>query len=180
MADARHFCPDCGSIDIQITRKFVLLSEEEDTGATADCPNCGWSGALSKAVGAVSSEQFWDFERVAEVLMRVVSKSAAGPFVQVMEFVGILPKRLGIKEYAKEVSFAGNDPAADPALLDGFKKYNAFVEQAQDGVVRAMLEAALTAGFAEAERWHRAHATFNNTPVHQVFEAEREFGGEKN
>lgn len=183
MADARHFCPDCGNIEIQVHRKFVLLSEEEDTGATASCSNCGWNGPLSKAVGAVSSEQFWDFRRVAEVLMRVVSKSAAGPFIQVMEFVGLLPKRLGIGEFAKMVAYEGADPALDTRLIDQFKKYNDFVEQAQDGVVRAMLEGALTSGFAEAEKWHRMHAASSDTAVHNIFNeegAEREFGGEKN
>lgn len=180
MAEARHFCPDCGNIDIQVTRKFVLLTEEEDTGATAACPNCSWEGPLSKAVGAVSSEQFWDFQRVAEVLLRVVSKSAAGPFVQVMEFVGLLPKRMGIVEYAKEAEYRGSDPASDTALLDQFKEYNRFVEQAQDSVVRAMLEGALTAGFAEAEKWHRSYSETTGTPVSPILDAEREFGGEKN
>lgn len=183
MAEARHFCPDCGNIEIQVERKFILLTEEEDTGATASCPNCGWSGSLSKAVGAVSSEQFWDFRRIADVLMRVVSKSAAGPFIQVMEFVGLLPKRVGLGEFAKMVSYEGADPALDPRLIDQFKKYNDFVEQAQDGVVRAMLEGALTSGFAEAEKWHRAHAASIDAPVHNVFNeenAERAFGGEKN
>lgn len=180
MAEARHFCPDCGNIEIQVHRKFVLLSEEEDTGATATCPNCGWEGPLSKAVGAVSSEQFWDFQRVAEVLMRVVSKSAAGPFIQVMEFVGLLPKRMGIVEYAKEVECRSSDPANDSALIDQFKEYNRLVEQAQDSVVRAMLEGALTSGFAEAEKWHRAHASATDTPVNPILDADREFGGEKN
>jgi predicted RNA-binding Zn-ribbon protein involved in translation (DUF1610 family) len=180
VAEARHFCPDCGNIEIQVNRKFVLLSEEEDTGATAACPNCGWSGPLSKAIGAVSSEQFWDFRRVAEVLMRVVSKSAAGPFVQVMEFVGLLPKRMGVVEYAKQAEYRGSDPSNDDALLGKFKEYNLLVEQAQDSVVRAMLEGALTFGFAEAEKWHRVHAAATNVPVSPILDTDREFGGEKN
>lgn len=162
--DARHFCPDCGGIDLQISRKYLLLAEAEDTGATARCPNCGWEGLLSKTVGAVSSEQFWDIERVGEVLLRVVSKHAAGPFIQVMEFTGLLPRR---QEHVEGE--------------DGRKciEHNEMVDEMRTQVVRAMLEGAITRGFEAAEQAHRSYADKMGTAVHDVLadSAPKSFGG---
>jgi hypothetical protein len=60
--------------------------------ALATCPNCDWTGKATDTVGVASSEDFWDIERVGEVLLRVISKHGAGPICQVFEFVGILEK----------------------------------------------------------------------------------------
>jgi predicted RNA-binding Zn-ribbon protein involved in translation (DUF1610 family) len=170
MAEARHFCPDCGGIDIQIQRKHILLSEAEDTGATAKCPNCGWEGPLSSTVGAVTSEQFWDIEKIGEVLVRVVSKHAAGPFVQVMEFVGLMQKPL-------------LELPADWTEAD-MRQHNELVASGREQVVKAMLAAAISAGFEEAEKVHRVYAVKMNVPVHPALGAsmddcqgERSFGG---
>jgi predicted RNA-binding Zn-ribbon protein involved in translation (DUF1610 family) len=184
MADARHFCPDCGGIDIQITRQFVLLAEAEDTGATAKCPNCGWEGPLSKTVGAVTAEQFWDIERVGEVLLRVVSKHAAGPFVQVMEFVGLIPTKKTLEEFADSIGYEKKaDLGADGDLKEKLAKYNEMVDSMREQVVKAMLAASITAGFEEAEKMHRLHAVKMNAPLHPMLreepkaKKEREFGG---
>ena len=161
--DARHFCPECGGIDLQVQRQYILLAEAEDTGASARCPNCGWEGPLSKTVGAVSSEQFWDIERVGEVLLRVVSKHAAGPFIQVMEFTGLLPRR---REPGDD-----KDEAARVA-------HNEIVDEMRTEVVRAMLSGAITGGFEAAERAHRAYAAKLGTEVHPALAEEpKSFGG---
>jgi hypothetical protein len=82
MAELTHSCPDCGSIDIEVSA----------IAGTAKCPNCDWEGDTSQTVGVASSEDFWDIERVGSVLLRVISKWGAGPMCQVFEFVGILDK----------------------------------------------------------------------------------------
>lgn len=82
MAEVHHSCPDCGSIDVEVS----VLSKE------ARCPNCEWKGSASSTVGVATSENFWTIERIGEVLLRVISKHGAGPMCQVFEFVGILDK----------------------------------------------------------------------------------------
>jgi predicted RNA-binding Zn-ribbon protein involved in translation (DUF1610 family) len=167
MVDARHFCPDCGGIDISVQRKHILISEAEDTGATASCPNCGWAGPLSKTVGAATTEQFWDINRVGDVLLRVVSKHAAGPFIQVMEFVGLLPKRLDL-DAPHELSYAER------------VKHNELVDQMRSEIVKAMLAASISSGFEVAERMHRIYAVKYNKPlasfVKEDHQNERVFG----
>lgn len=182
MADARHFCPDCGSIDLQITRQFILVPKEEDTGATAKCPNCGWEGPLSKTVGAVTSEKFWDIEGVGEVLLRVVSKHAAGPFIQVMEFVGLLPRKKTPQEFAVELGIIkegdlGNDLLGDEGFSTRFHAYNTMVDQMREQVVRAMLAASITAGFEEAEKVHRAFSARTGKQLHPLLQEERQHSG---
>ena len=157
MAEARHFCPDCGSIDLVIERKYVTMSAAEDTGATAKCPNCSWDGALSKTLGAVSAEQFWDIERVGDVLLRVVQKNAAGPMVQVLEFAGLLPR---LKQ-------APDEEVTAAMLAD----HNALAQQCRDIVMREVFEASITAGFAAAERAHRIYAVKMNMPLHPMLKA---------
>lgn len=176
MADARYFCPDCGSIDLEITEKSVIISPDAKEGH-AKCPNCGWEGSLKDTVGAVTSEQFWDFKRVGDVLMRVIARHAAGPFVQVMEFVGLLPKK-----YAT----APVNPDGSSWSAKDLQEHNELVDLARERILRAMLAACITAGFEEAERVHRVWATRMNRPLHQLFQSaepeqapkkDREFGG---
>lgn len=187
MADARHFCPDCGSIDLVIEDKLLVHvhPESEDTHR-AKCPNCGWEGPLGKTVGAVTTDQFWDIERVGEVLLRVVSKHAAGPFVQVMEFVGLLPRKMTLVDFAKSVGAVPPDhvgDVADDSVISSWRAHCDMVDKMREGVVKAMLAASITAGFEEAERVHRIHAVKMNAPLHPMLreeskaKKEREFGG---
>lgn len=84
MAELRHTCPDCGSIDVVVSKIAVA--------ADAHCPNCDWNGPGSETIGVASREQFWDIERVGAVLLRVISRWGAGPMCQVFEFVGLIEK----------------------------------------------------------------------------------------
>lgn len=156
MSEARYFCPDCGSIDLVVAASAVL-SVAGGSGSTAQCPNCEWSGALSETIGAVSSEQFWDAERVGRVLLRVVQKRAAGPLVQVLEFVGILPR------------FKTVDSELSEKDKTGLVAYNTMVQNCRDHVMREMFAASITAGFEAAEEAHRIYAVETNTPLHQLF-----------
>ncbi len=172
-ADARHFCPDCGGIDLAITKQFITLTNAENSGSTAKCPNCGWAGTLADTVGAASREGFWDIDRVGHVLLRVVAKHTAGPFIQVMEFVGLLPRARVLTP----------EQAADPKLVAEVQQHNEIVESARDGILHAVIGAAITAGFEEAEQWHRVWAVKMNKPLDDLVKhgssgpKDREFGG---
>lgn len=172
-ADARHFCPDCGGIDLIIMRPAVTLAGAENSGSTATCPNCNWSGTLGQTIGAASREGFWDIDKVGYVLLRVVSKHAAGPFLQVMEFVGLLPRPRTLTP----------EQAMNPKLVGEVKQHNEIVEQARNGILRAIIGAAITAGFEEAEQWHRVWAVKMNKPLDDLIRVgssgpkDREFGG---
>ena len=172
MADARHFCPDCGNIELIVAETTIIT---DDRGAEARCPNCSWVGPLTGTIGAVSSEQFWDLSRISNVLLRVVSKYAAAPFVQVMEFVGLMPKI----EY--EGVPADDWEESDYERAREVRKNNQIVEEARDNVLKAMIGAAITAGFEEAEKQHRVWAVKMNKPLHHVLQAdpkdEKVFGG---
>jgi predicted RNA-binding Zn-ribbon protein involved in translation (DUF1610 family) len=165
MTDARHFCPDCGNIEIQITRKYILMPEAEDSGASANCPNCGWEGPLSSTVGAVTSESFWDMERVASVLLRVVAKHATGPFVQVMEFAGLLPRER-------------RTTSADPAVIAEVRAHNEMRDEARDAVLREMLAATITAGFEEASKWHEYFSETHEHPAYAEAAGDEVYGGD--
>jgi hypothetical protein len=88
MPEVRNTCPDCGSIDVEIARPGLHTAGE----AEAHCPNCEWSGVERNTIGVVTSENFWDIERVGAVLLRVISKWGVGPMCQVFEFVGLIEK----------------------------------------------------------------------------------------
>lgn len=182
MADARHFCPDCGNIELVIEDKLLVHVRPESEGAhRAKCPNCGWEGPLSKTVGAVTSEQFWDIERVGEVLLRVVSKHAAGPFVQVMEFVGLIPKKKTLKEFKEALEAQHEELGIEGAIEERLVRYNAMVDHLREQVVKEMLAATITAGFEAAEKAHRLYAEKTKTPLHPMLHdgptSERQFGG---
>lgn len=176
MADARHFCPDCGGIDLQIDETTTIITlEGSKPQRTAQCPNCSWSGPLTATIGAVTTEQFWDFKRVGDVLMRVIGRHAAGPFVQVMEFVGLLPR-----------PYETPPKNADGSMWSptDLRTHNRLVREAREEILRAMIGAAIAAGFETAEKWHRIWAVQLNQPLHQVLredqqptKKEREFGG---
>lgn len=185
MGEARHFCPDCGSIDIEIINRD-LRDDKGNSLGRAECPNCGWKGALTQTIGAVSTEQFWDAERVGEVMMRTMAIHAAGPLVQCLEFIGLLPRKRykpedkldhhvneeSKKKYEAELALF-NDPSTE--------KWNAAAQRARDAVMRRIMEAAITAGFEEAERVNRLFAIETETDIHPMLKQEeevREFGGD--
>lgn len=130
MADARHFCPDCGSIDLVID-PLVLAGAEASRNAS--CPNCSWQGTLSKTIGAVTSEEFWDAERIGDVLIRVIHMRAAGPLVQTLEFIGLIPRM--------------KTAPADDIPDDKIDLHNELTQKFRDHVMRAIMEAAITAAF---------------------------------
>ena len=163
MAEARYFCPDCGSIDI-ILAGVDLVGPSGGSAGAATCPNCDWTGPISQAIGALSSERFWDVERVGSLLLRVVQKHAAGPMVQALEFVGLLPK----PKTSDDADFRGLDSAEVSRKLE---LHNAIVQECRDLVMRDVFAAAITAGFAAAEHANRYYAAATATPIHPMLES---------
>lgn len=171
MADARHFCPDCGSIDLDMTTKGGIITRPDTN--TARCPNCGWSGPVSKTIGAVTTEQFWDAERVGEVMLRVMAIHGAGPLVQALEFIGLLPRMKEVPPY--DLLYDDGLPPPRQVAM----KWNAEAQNSRNAVMQAIMEAAITAAFEEAERQNRRFATEMGTDLHPMLkeEVEPEFGG---
>lgn len=125
MAEVRYFCPECGAIDLNIHGEGLVDSEGLST-ATASCPNCSWSGQLKDTVGAATTERFFDIEKVGEILMRVLSTRAAGPLVQVLEYLGLIPR---MAEY------------------EDVKGAEAAVQYARDYAMREIMTSALESAF---------------------------------
>ncbi len=161
MAESRHFCPDCGSIDIRAVDGSDLISTPGSR--TMECPNCSWKGPISDTLGAVSSEAFWDIERVGDVLIRVLAKHGAGPLVQVLEFVGLLPRM-------KTVSASDDLPPKE--VLDKLAAYNEIVQRCRDAVMREIFTAAITAAFEAAEKANKDLSAALGIKPHEIFTRE--------
>lgn len=172
MADARHYCPDCGSIDLDITDGIVAAK-------TVKCPNCGWAGGIGQTIGFATTEQVWDIERVGNVLLRTMAVNAAGPLVQALEFIGLLPRKRfraeqkstrqeDLERYQKE-DLLFDDPSTP--------KWNAEAQRARDRVMAKICEAAVTAAFEEAEKQNRRFAIEMDTGIHPMLEEVEETKG---
>jgi len=183
VVDARYFCPDCGSIDLVITNAELRDPEGKSLGR-AECPNCSWRGRLTDTIGMMSTEQFWDSERVGEVLLRVLATRGAGPLIQALEFIGLLPRKREKPALSKdatpeelvkyEIALATWNSPSTP-------KWNQAVQEARDAVMRSFMAASLQALFEEAERQNRLFAIATETDIHPMLKAEADvevFGGD--
>lgn len=138
-----YVCPDCGSIDMKVAGRGILKADGTST-STAVCPNCGWSGPLSETHGFVTTEDMFTTERLAGVMLRVVTKHAAGPLVQVLEFAGIIPKMMHKAQVHEGVVWT-QDMVDDHDLI---------AQETRDTVMRKIFEATLTTSFmAAAEQY---------------------------
>lgn len=84
-----YFCPKCQAMELQINSVV-----NADGAQRASCLLCKWEGDTSELIGAVSpeNEKFWTGERVGSVMVMALAKHGAGPLIQAMELVGILPR----------------------------------------------------------------------------------------
>lgn len=89
MASEKQFCPDCGSPEVEHTTEVMVTSDGVIT-TPMTCRLCGWQGRASDTLGMLTTERVWDTEAVANLLLRVCTKQAAGPLVQVFRFVGLI------------------------------------------------------------------------------------------
>lgn len=86
-----YFCPKCQNIDVKVARLGIVGADGE---VPASCGLCGWTGKSSELVGAVTGagDTFWDGEKVGNVMIMAIAKHGAGPLIQAMELIGILPR----------------------------------------------------------------------------------------
>ncbi len=139
MASQRHSCPRCGSIDVVLAESGSILSVNGKTDKIAVCPNCTWEGPASETVGFVTSEKVWDIQAIAEVSLNVIARHAAGPLIQLWEFVGIVPK---MKLVSDEIP---------RAIRRKNEKHNDKVQKVRDKVLRATIAGALEQAFTTAQ-----------------------------
>lgn len=148
MTEARHTCPDCGFIDLMIEGEVIRKAE---------CPNCGWMGPLQSTIGVATTEQLWGIERVGNVLLRTIAIHAAGPLVQALEFIGLLPKKRSTTTIAEATENA---------------QWNQQAQMSRDAVMQKITEAAVTAAFEEAERQNYRFAKATGAEIHPLLRAE--------
>jgi hypothetical protein len=159
--EARHCCPDCGSIDLVVTSKGLLGADGKSL-SRATCPNCAWEGPLKDTIGLATTEQVWTTERIAEVMLRVSSKHAAGPLIQLLEYIGLVP-------------------AMQEGTSSEARGHNDIVQLIRDRVARSTFEGMVTAAFEEAAHCHKAYAVAYDKPLHPVLRDDEEiFGGGRN
>lgn len=142
MVSAKHACPDCGCLDLEIAGKGIY---DKDGGslAKATCPICAWSGSLKDTVGIATSEALYDIETLAVSALRVVSKHAAGPLIQLFTWYGLIPPML-----PKNTKLVPKDKV---------KEYNEVIQRIRDHVMRATFEAAITSAFNSASDMHQKY-----------------------
>jgi hypothetical protein len=144
--EAHHVCPDCGSIDLELEQQSL----HGPTGAPlgrATCPNCAWTGALRDTHGFATTEALWTVERVADLLLRVCAVHAAGPIVQSLEFVGLIPKKLEVAPEMQQPNWSAED----------LREHNKTAQTIRDRVMRRTFEAMISAAFEEASECHQAY-----------------------
>lgn len=88
-ATALYICPTCGCPDLMTAQSALALPAKERRTV---CPNCKWEGMLSDAAGIATTEKVYDTKAILNLLLFVVSKHAAGPISQALQFVGLIDK----------------------------------------------------------------------------------------
>lgn len=181
MVIATHTCPECGCPDLIIEKKG-LVDSSGGSLATAECPICTWEGKLSDTVGMATTEQLWTIERIGDLLLKVTHKHAAGPMIQALEHVGLIPKMLPPKEYSTVGGKQGEKNREDQRKR---REHNEVVQKIRDRVARASFAALIEAGFTEAAECHKLYAIHENIPLHPALKErpeqeneDRTFGGD--
>lgn len=131
MTDLQYFCPQCCGNEVRVERPVLL-----GTGpGHAQCPLCGWQGSADDVLATPTPDHktFWDGERVANLLIYAATHHAAGPLVQALEVVGLVPRVTGSEEEQRSALFV------------------------RAGVLKAVLEAVVVAGFEAAAKLSPSH-----------------------
>jgi len=161
MSEVRYACPDCGGIDLITTTVGSLITADgQSPNNNAECVNCGWTGKVSETTGFATTEKIWSIERIGIVLLRVMATRAAGPLVQALEFIGLLPRKFEEKE-----SMTTEERVR-------VVMWNREAQHSRDAVMQRVCEKAITAAFEEAERQNRRFARVMGTDIHPLFAAE--------
>jgi hypothetical protein len=131
MSDLQVFCPQCQGMELHIERSVIIGADP----GIARCNLCQWQGTPDDLLVAVSPENtsLWTGERVANVLLVAASKHAAGPMVQVLEVLGLVPP------------------------IQGGEQEQASAQHVREHVMKAVLEAVVTSAFESAAEVVPAH-----------------------
>lgn len=133
-----YFCPQCQGNEMTMGQL-----QDTDGSVSATCGLCRWSGRSTEVVGAVSpaNAQFWNAERIGNVMLISLAKHGAGPLIQTLELLGILP------------------PIPRPAegTLAGLEEEAQSAQECRDRVMQAVIGAAVTAAFETAAEVSMAH-----------------------
>lgn len=176
--DPVYMCPDCGFNELKIQGEG-LKGPDGESLATAECPHCAWEGPLSSTIGVLTTERLWTSKAIGDLMIRLVSRHAAGPMVQAYEFIGLLPQKRDAHAECPE----GATPSEED--LKAVAEHNDLAQACRNHVMKAVFAAAVEAGFTAAEEANRFYATKTNTPLHHVLReeeaesgTERKFGGD--
>lgn len=84
-----YVCSACGCPDIEIAKSELNIPAKE---RKARCPNCKWEGTLAECAGIATTEKVFNTKTVLDLLIFVVTKHAAGPVAQVLQYIGLVEK----------------------------------------------------------------------------------------
>ena len=139
MREIRYFCPLCQGMEIDLRQSNLVGIDQ----GPARCRLCSWTGSPDELIGALSeqNEKFWTSDRVASALLMAATKHAAGPMVQVLETIGLIPR-------------IGGTPEEQVSATD-----------VREGVMRAVLEGIVTGAFETAAVLSPAHFQKYDPPM---------------
>ncbi len=128
--EVQYFCPVCQSIELEFDVGGLRLvgPDGKPMSGKAKCQLCGWHGSSAEVVGALSenNQTWWTPERVANALLYGISKVAAGPAIQLLELIGLVPK------------------------IEGSEEEQSSARMVREAVLKSILEAVVTAAFETA------------------------------
>ena len=131
MSKVHYFCPQCQGNEVIVNRSLIVGAPE----GKAACPLCGWTGTPSDLLAGITPDDtsFWDAERVANALLAVASRYAAGPMVVTLEQIGLVPR------------------------IEGDVQEQDSARAVREGVMKAVLEAVVTSAFEAAQALSPPH-----------------------
>lgn len=103
MTDELHyFCPKCQSPELLVERSPIIGGQND-----ARCELCGWHGPPEDLLATITPENasFWTGEKVGQALLVAAAKFGAGPMIQVLELIGLVPKITGSEEEQASAQF---------------------------------------------------------------------------
>lgn len=117
------FCPQCLAPEVTVEQSPVIGGQD-----TVSCKLCGFAGDIPDVMAIVSGrdETYWTSERVGNALLYGATRHVAGPMVQLLELVGLVPRIEGPSEQQKSA------------------------RAVREGVMKAVLEAVVTSAFETA------------------------------
>ena len=129
------FCPDCQGNELQFDTRRVVSGNAPPPAA---CQLCGWKGNTHELLVAVgpATAHMWTGDKVANVLLYAATRFSAGPMLQVLELLGLIPK-------------LPDGEAADEERQSA--------ERVRGEVLKAVLEATVTAAFEKAAELSSEH-----------------------